>query len=119
MDSDDKPSKKAPAAEEEEPKKAARKKKEGTDDEDVNDTAKGEEEHAQQDDVEQEEEEEGGGRTGAQEVGAAQEGESSYSKIYVDEVQDLTQAEIALLFMLSKSRRFGGRPLFGARTRPS
>ena len=44
VDSDHKPSKKAPAAEEEEPKKAARKKKEGTDDEDVNDTAKGEEE---------------------------------------------------------------------------
>ena len=106
-DSDHKPflSKKATAAEEEEPKKAARK-KEATDDEDVNDTAKGEEEDAQQDDVEQEEQEEGGGRTGAQEVGAAQEGESSYSKIYVDEVQDLTQAEIALLFMLSKSRRY-------------
>jgi len=28
----------------------------------------------------------------------------SYSKIYVDEVQDLTQAEIAMLFMLSDSR---------------
>ena len=56
--------------------------------------------------MEQEEEEQGDGRTGAQEVDAVQEGESSYSKIYVDEVQDLTQAEIALLFMLSKSRRY-------------
>jgi len=38
---------------------------------------------------------------------AAQEEEGDrllYSKIYVDEVQDLTQAEIAMLFMLSDSR---------------
>ena len=112
--------KKATAALEEEPKEAAsalKKKMEGRDDEGwsvcppstrddqgLSDSAEAEEEDAEQDDVKQEE---AGG--GAQVLGWAQEGESSYSKIYVDEVQDLTQAEIALLFMLSKSRRFQGR----------
>ena len=41
---------------------------------------------------------------GSRVVGEARKVEDSYSKIYVDEVQDLTQAEIALLFMLSDSR---------------
>jgi superfamily I DNA/RNA helicase len=58
---------------------------------------------------EEEEEREGNGAGGEHGQDAAADGQeaqahNSYWKIYVDECQDLTQAEIALLFMLSQSR---------------
>jgi ankyrin repeat protein len=63
-------------------------------------TAEAAEGQAGEDGVNHEEENAVGSRV----VGEARKVEDSYSKIYVDEVQDLTQAEIALLFMLSDSR---------------